>query len=82
MVFHVKCWKKHYIRIYKLKDTTLCEVFAVLFGTLHTYCKELITELSQETTIMLGSRKTCPYERIYGELSSLFISDMLKDTSC
>ena len=73
--------EKHYIRIYTLKDTTLCEVFAVLFGTLHTYCKELITELSQETTIMLGSRKTCPHERIYGELSNLFISDMLKDTS-
>ena len=48
VIFYVKCWKKHYIRIHTLKDTTLCEGFSVLFVTLHTYCKELITELSQD----------------------------------
>ena len=48
VIFYVKCWKKHYIRIHTLKDTTLSEVIAVLFVTLHTYCKELITELSQD----------------------------------
>ena len=30
---------------------------------------------------MFGSQKTYPHERIYGELSNLFISDMLEDTS-
>ena len=33
---------------YTTKDTTLCEEFAGLFVTLHTYCKELITEPSQD----------------------------------
>ena len=48
VIFYVKCWKKTlHKNTYTTKDTTLCEEFAVLFVTLHTY-KELITEPSQD----------------------------------